>query len=372
MEAGPTMLPWRCPDMATNESNWIEFNQRYLSAAIAQVRDCLERHATRSKDGQLPHSELSPDPSEIVTKSTEPLPALEILTQSFGLSIFERSILLLSAGIELDSSLAGLCAAAQGSSARNYPTFSLALAALPAPHWSALNPAAPLRRWRLIEISTQAGTSLTSSPLGIDERILHFLTGLQHLDERLTGLLRAVHTGEDIAASHAAQARLIAATWNKAQRELPVINLCGEDEITKRAVAAAGCAETRFGLYALAADQIPINAQEVEGLIRLWERESVLTSSAIYIDTEGVDANDAKAMAQLSRFANRVQGPVILSSKDRWRPLSRGLKTLEIGKPTAQEQQSAWTDLLSAANVHINGHVPNLVAQFNLNFAGIR
>ena len=47
-------------------------------------------------------------------------------------------MVLLCAGIELDSTVAPLCAAAQGDPARAYPTFSLALAALPEAHWSAL------------------------------------------------------------------------------------------------------------------------------------------------------------------------------------------------------------------------------------------
>src|SRR5207253_10555399 len=99
------------------------------------------------------------------------------------------SILVLCAGMELDSSLADLCAAAHGVPSRNYPTFSLALAAFPPAHWSALNPAAALRYWRLIEVVHQPGVPLTMNPLRIDERILHFLAGLQHLDERLAGLL---------------------------------------------------------------------------------------------------------------------------------------------------------------------------------------
>src|SRR5215475_4949798 len=209
MEADLTTLLWECLDMATNGINWVEFNQHHLTVALGEVRACLERHVSAVQHNDQPAT-TEPVPASVPTdgSTSEPASALEILTRSLNLSPFERATLLLCAGMELDSSLANLCAAAQGGSNRNYPTFSLALAALPAPHWSALNPAAPLRRWRLIEISTQAGTSLTSSPLGIDERILHFLTGLQHLDERLTGLLRAVHTGEDIAPSHAAQARL--------------------------------------------------------------------------------------------------------------------------------------------------------------------
>ena len=360
--------------MLAQDIGWVELNQRHLTEALAEVRACLERHAEgggQSVGGPTVGQGAAPS-ATMDANPAEPLPALEMLSRLFGLSGFERDILVLCVGVELDSSLAGLCADAQGNSARAYPTFSLALAALPQPHWSALNPAAPLRRRRLIEVANQPGVPLTTSPLRIDERILHFLTGLQHLDERLAGLLRPVPPAEDLVPSHAALARTIASTWRRSRVPFPAFHLCGEDEISKRAVAAVACADTGLQLYALAADHIPSDALEVEGLMRLWERESVLSSSALYIDTEAVDANDARSVAQVSRLVERLQGPVILSTTDRWRPLRRGLKRLEVGKPTTKEQLRAWQELLGAANVQLNGHVPNVVAQFNLHLPAIR
>jgi ATPase family associated with various cellular activities (AAA) len=354
--------------------DWIDLNQRHLTAALAEVRTCLERHAEaggQSGGGPTTGNEAAPS-ATIEANPGEPLPALEMVSRIFGLSAFERAILVLCAGIELDSSLAGLCAAAQGNVARPYPTFSLALAAFPKPHWSALNPAASLRRRRLIEVANQPGVPLTTSPLRIDERILHFLTGLQHLDERLAGLLHPVPPADDLAPSHAALARTIASTWRQSGVPFPPFHLCGADEITKRAVAAAACAETGLQLYALGADHIPNDALEVEGLMRLWERESVLSAGALYIDTEAVDANDARGVAQVCRLLERLQGPVILSTIDRWRPSRHRLKRLDVGKPTAKEQLRAWQELLGAANIHLNGHVPNLVAQFNLHLPAIR
>ena len=56
------------------------------------------------------------------------------------------------------------------------------------PHWSALAPVSPLRRWRLVEVDESAG--LTRGRLRIDERILHYLAGVNYLDVRLRGLLR--------------------------------------------------------------------------------------------------------------------------------------------------------------------------------------
>src|SRR4029453_6660350 len=101
---------------------------------------------------------------------------------------FQRYVLLLCAGMELDGSFAASCAAAQGDSRRAYPTFGLALAALPDAHWDALLPAASLRRWRMIEV-TQGNETFANSQLRIDERVLHYLTGVQSLDDRLRGLI---------------------------------------------------------------------------------------------------------------------------------------------------------------------------------------
>ena len=360
--------------MPALEINWTELNQRHLTAALAEVRACLERHAEgASQSGNHPTAENgTTHSSSMDADPAEPLPAMEMLVHIFGLSSFERATLVLCAGIELDSSFAGLCAAAQGNPARAYPTFSLALAALPQPHWSALSPAAPLRRRRLIEVANQPGVPLTTSPLRIDERILHFLTGLQHLDERLAGLLHPVPPADELAPSHAALARTIASTWRRSGLPFPAFHLCGADEISKRAVAAAACAEIGLQLYALAADHIPNDALEVEGLMRLWERESVLSASALYIDTEAVDANDARGVAHVGRLLERLQGPVILSTTDRWRPLRRGLKQLDVVKPTAKEQLRTWQELLGDATVQLNGRVPQLAAQFNLHLPAIR
>ena len=46
----------------------------------------------------------------------------------------------------------------------------------------------PLRRWRLIEVDDRQG--LTAARLKIDERILHYLAGINELDIRLQSLLQ--------------------------------------------------------------------------------------------------------------------------------------------------------------------------------------
>jgi hypothetical protein len=231
---------------------WPEANQRYLTAALAVLRDALEQHAAQPPGG----SQAVAQPGraqQALHDAADAMPApsaLETLCATFGLSTFERAVLLLCAGVELDSSFAPLCASAQGDPSRTYPTFSLALAALPEPHWNALTPAGLLRHWRLIELG--AGSSLTLSPLRIDECVLHFLTGTPHLDERLVGLVEPAPSAVDLVPSHAALAERIAAAWSQAsgRSTLPVIQLCG-DELeapdAARAIAVARLIERTAG-----------------------------------------------------------------------------------------------------------------------------
>src|ERR1039458_6363906 len=121
-------------------------------------------------------------------------PAIQTLCATFGLSGFERGILLMCAAVELDSRFAAIYAAANESTSKSQrpalPTFSLALAAFKDAHWSALLPGRPLRHWHLVEVLS--GDTLTTSPLRIDERILHYLTGMRSIDERLSGLVEPV------------------------------------------------------------------------------------------------------------------------------------------------------------------------------------
>ena len=354
-------------------TTWAEANQRHLTAALAEVRALLEAHAARADNQTLPRADAPPE-RHFPEMEARPASAsaLEILSARLGLSSFERTILLLSAGIELDASFAALCARAQGDPARPYPTFGLALALFPAAHWSALTPDAPLRHWRLIELVTQPGASLTSSPLRIDERVLHFLAGLQHLDERLVGLIEPAPREEELVASHLALAERILAAWVGGGETLPVIQLCGADEGSRRAVAAAGCASVGLHLSALAADLIPASASELDALLRLWEREAALTTSALYVDAEAIDLADRHNVATVTRLLERCHAPLLLGTHDRWRPLRRPLLTLDVGKPTHQEQRALWQAMLGEAAVGLNGHLDGLVAQFQLSAPGIR
>ena len=62
-----------------------------------------------------------------------------------------------------------------------------------------------LRRWRLIDVDDRS--PLASARLRIDERILHYLAGIDYADPRVHGLTRPVRYSGLIARAHARVAR---------------------------------------------------------------------------------------------------------------------------------------------------------------------
>jgi hypothetical protein len=330
----------------------LEHNQQALHSALASLRARLEGN---------------PLPPEV-----DDPPQLSLLCTTFGLSRFERDILLLCAGLELDSSLAPLCASVQGNANQDYPTFSLALGRFAEPHWSALNPAAPLRYWRLIEVGNQPTQPITTSRLRIDERILHFLTGVHYLDERLAGLVHRVAPGPEEVPSHARLADSIAAAWAASPEDMPLLQLCGLDETSRRSIAAAACRLTRLELYSLAADCIPSGAAEMTGLLRLWEREAALRPAALYIDADGIERSDSRSASSLTSFLEQMRSPMFLSVRDRWRTLQRSVKTFDIPKPTTEEQGMVWKQLLDKAGAEVNGYAAHMASHFSLTPAAIQ
>jgi hypothetical protein len=357
----------------TTDSDWAVANQRYLMAAVGSVRAALERYI-----GHQSQDEQEPEKEELAnaTASMPGPPALQVVCDTFGLSRFERDILLLCAGVELHAAIGPLCATAQADARCTHPTFSLALAALPDAHWSAITPGGPLRYWRLVEPG--AGDAITVSPLRIDERVLHCLAGQQYLDERLHGVVMPVHPTDDPAPSHAALAERIVRGWSApplsagSRLDWPAIQLCGSDAAGARAVALAACARAGLRLHSLSADLVPLGGADLETLRRIWEREAVLGGCALLIEADPTDAADAARQASVTRFVERVTGAVLISSREPLRKLNRATLRLDVVQPAPSEQRQMWLDLLGPHAVEVAGHIDGLVAQFNLSTHSLR
>ena len=333
-------------------------------AELAEVRATLETLVAEAGSGAVgPTVDAN---LEQVRTTMETPPAIQTLCSAFGLSSFERKLLLMCAGVELDSRFAALLAAVNKDPHQPLPTFSLALANLGDAHWSALLPTRPLRFWRLIEV--MAGDTLTTSPLRIDEGILHYLTGMSALDERLRDPTQPVTEGEALPASHRAMSELIAASWSRAtgQSLWPVVQLCGTDLTSRRCVATAACALLGLRLRLMPAAATPRGMAEIDLFIRLWEREAALNPTALLLEFDENENADPPGEVFLKRLVETLRSPLLISTRERQKSLERRVHSYEVPRASPGEQLQAWKEALGDAAAALDGRVESLVSQFSL------
>lgn len=352
--------------------DWYTANHRYLMGLINQTRQVLE--------GMIAHREQGHQGGEkgiFIDYEQDPAfaqapPALERLCQVFHLSPCEREVLLLCAGMEFDRNWGQLCAKAQGQPKWEYPTLSLALSISSSPHWNALTQDAALRRWRLIEIGS--ASALTISPLRLDEQITHYLAGLQPLDERLAQLGFIPLVMDNLVPSHIALAEQMANCWVQAAQErrvLPILQLCGTDAASKKAIAAHTCDTLGLTGYVVAAQNVPRESHQLHLVRCLWEREWRLYGRVMLLDGDRLESTEGERENHITQLLDTLQAPLIITSLERRCSIQRPLLTLDVHHPTPAEQRQLWQTVISAIFPNGNGHIDHLVSHFHLSTATI-
>jgi hypothetical protein len=338
----------------SNETiSWERLNQGYLVGEFAGLRQRLGANDVGDSTEDLKGSEAGKGSS---AEAMTPPAAIEALAAIFGLSPFERELLLLLAGVEMDSKLAAHCSEITGRSQRNCVTFSLAMATLKDPHWSALAPASPLRRFRLIEI--EPGHGLTSAPLHIDERILHYLAGVNGLDERLESVLLRKPTPQWIADEHV---RLLEGKIRPLGGDaLPFagLHLCGDDASAQENIAALIAHRAGRELFVLRLEDTPTAGAEMDQFLHLWTRESLLLPAFLLLQWE---ADTPTAAAR--QLAERLPGPLMIASRDSLR-LHRELERYEVNKPGPSGQKDLWSMALGDSATSFGDIVEQTAEQF--------
>ena len=360
--------------------NWAAANQARLVAELAHLKAILRPSHNAGAPASTRSASRESAAGDQAAFAERPF-ALDHLAQAFDLSKFERQLLLLCAAPELDQEFAALCAAAQGDAARTRPTFGLALATLPDAHWSALAPNGALRQWRLIELVP--GAMLTSAALQIDERILHFLLGIDQLDARLAHLIRELPPTHSraLAPSHAGIVRDVAALWSSrtAARSMPLVQLCGDPDDCFPIVAAAA-AECSLRAARIGAEHALMAGHELDAFLRLWEREFALSGLGVLV----IEREDTRAGAEDGRtgtgasppLLERAAGRVVLMSRQRATLSARAALTIDVPHPTTAEQRLLWRSALrlpiEVTARGVEEQLDALGAQFSLSAKAIR
>jgi len=341
--------------VSADTASWQAANQAALLAALRPVYAALLRHAG------LPNRAVT---EELALPALDPPATIDRLTELFGLTSFERAVLLLCAGVELESRFGEACAAAQREPRDGRASFGLALAALDDAHWSALSRDRPLRRMRLVELLP--GGTLTSAPLRIDERVLHFLAGVDSSDERLDGVIAPMSE-----AALATPTARIAEVVARAARALAApgrrVLLTGPTAGDRELAAAVSLRRSGLWPYVLHAADIPAAVGERIALARAWSREARLAQAGLCVQlAEGVEARP------LLSLLSQIDVPLVVEGDEAAVPAGLAAPRIALTPTSAAERRTLWADSVGPRAARIDGALDAVADQFNLDTMAIR
>jgi hypothetical protein len=319
-----------------------------LLAALAPIRARLEGSAA--------------EPVAVDLRS-----ALALLVATFGLDAFERDVLLLAAGCELDSSFAAAVARAYGDPAQRLPNVALALARLDGAAWEAFAPDRPLRRCALIELLP--ANSLGGAAYRVAERVLHALLGIATIDEALRAFVVPLASDGLLAPAHEALAASLAASWSADAAQWPLLMLAGNDAEAKRTIAAHVARDAGLKAWTMSAALVPDAAADRDWLARLWERECALGGAALVLTFDD-DLDPSRRRAVLA-WLERMRAAAIVCIRDRVPIPGRAVRAVVVERPARHEQRDLWQRALGRRAIAFNGQLDRVVDQFSLDASTI-
>lgn len=347
-------------------NSWASANQQYLSLQLSKVLERLECFTANNNQQTADEGHLNHELETLSSSMSHP-PALEALVQRFGLSPFEKKILLVCAGVELDARFVAALLKINGT---GQPSFSLALAVFDQSHWSALSPQGPLRYWNMIE--TGKAAIKTQAPLTIDERILHYLTGTAYMSEELAALITPVQVSEQLTPQQQAGINDIVAKKLKADNSLPPIILTGDDPADRRIAARSLAGYMQLRLFSIPAFAVPVGQAEVNELARSWNREALLNGNMLLLECDTADVNDKPKTYALQSFIAGIKAPLVISTNN-WIPQWEGSRMIiNVPKPTGEEQLELWRNALGDIQTGTNGMLGRIVSQFSFGNSAIQ
>ena len=355
----------------TTQEDWLQVNQNCLIAEVNVVKaKVIAYKDSLSDDKNLENNGAQIEEAIYELSKTKEANGsntrLNYLAELFQLSPFERNVLVLSIGIELDASLGKLVSKVQGDGQGQIPTISLVLSLFSDTHWSAFAPESSLRFWELITLNKNS--VLTSSSFTIDEMVLHYVTGINSMDSRLHPFVSNIEIPEILVPSHQKIGNQITKLLSRADRDdkFPIIQLKGNSVEDQKAIVASIFSDYNLTTYCLPVQLLPGNFHDLVSLLKLWSREALLNQFVLFLDGKGLSGAAEENINHLKYFLEKVKGVVILSSELKIADLDRSIQIIKVEKPSRDEQQTLWKEQLGKVGEALNGEIGNLVSQFSL------
>jgi AAA+ superfamily predicted ATPase len=301
---------------------------------------------------------------------------LPFLARLFQLTAFEEQCLLICLAPELDRKYEKLYAYLQDDVTRKKPSVDLILNLLcqtmpeKLAARLAFDPRSPLVKYRLAqmtEASPDGPSPLISRFLKLDDRIVSFLLGFEHMDARLERFARLVSGQvklDEVPVGEQLQSCFRSfAGWRNRQgesrREPIVFHFSGPYGSGKRALAEAICHEIKLPLLLAEADKMAAGQVPAEEALWLLGREAMLQSAALCIqDFDSLLADDKQTLLlkSLLEITKTFSLTLFLLGRRSWKPLGLlndvAFVACEIPIPDNGIRKRLWKG-------HLNGRSPH-------------
>lgn len=274
---------------------------------------------------------------------------LDQLTRKFGLTEFDRQVLLLCLAFELDSRVGELCGQSQARPSRPYPTFALAMILFGGGEWSAVPPDAPLRRCGLVELRQPVGTPVLFAELRLAESVLHFLRGMMSLDPRLQSYgVRPLPPVAELRPWQVEAARELWQTIESAAQVPGAVMLIGAHRGSQLGVLQAVVERVPWRLMQASLESLPTSATEFDEMVRLWRRDRGLYGLALVVDMHQA-ATEGEAQTRVGRFAALAGGPLFLLAPEPVTVAGVAVSYVQVPTPPVAEQFELWNEAIPSS-----------------------
>jgi hypothetical protein len=299
-------------------------------------------------------------------------PALEIMGRLFGLTPFEKDVLILCLAPSLDPAFERLYGYVQDDVNRKYPTIHLALALFSPAHDASISEAktvfhldAPLRRFSLIALGSGQSnhTMAATCALAVDERVVNYLHGMNRIDSRLDGLVAPIPP-MPVSPSHEAIIEQLLRIYCNKRNTWPVLDLIGPPHAGKQALAGHLCNCLGLGLNRLLPDRLPPAADERGHIYRLLAREAVLMPMGFYVDTDPLPNDGQSAQPMIEEILKHLSAFIFLGGARHWQS-TRPTLAIRMTRADRESQAALWRQVLENIPHRLDGHVEEIVQQFD-------
>ncbi|WP_281545476.1 ATP-binding protein [Grimontia sp. SpTr1] len=321
---------------------WQALNNAHLSAVVEWASALLSDEANTTP----PESITTINNRFRAEAEGENPSSINVLNDQFGLNESDQSVLALVVVAALEPLVAERCAALSSNRSNTFPTAMLCVSRIPQCDWSSFSPHSPLRYWLLVEWQPLGSGD---GVLCADERVVNFARGLSYIDERLSVLLEPADVESAVSLMPSQRQQLDAALNYLSQSQhfemnntSTVFELFGDDAFAKRTMAVSISTELNIGLQRINAANLPSRANDLDALARLWLREASLLPMILLVE----EADDAPKQKLAAQFIARMRGLVLIDTGRSPAALSTRSFPLEVKRPTVQEQESIWSELL--------------------------